>query len=151
MEPDDREAAGYQGPSDGYAAQHRGVTTENPIPGLVIVPDNVSSDGLVCDGHGEPLTTPTDKTHIFAVGPCGRIHIAFEHERKRSVAGAVKHDTLLRGAPAWGAGEIRFRAGVVVEINTQSGTYRPDRRIETFVRNLLKRSGVKQEGYGTQG
>lgn len=144
MAPDERLAAGYPaGKEAGFRAKNHDVTDHSAMPDLVVIPDDVHQ-GLVVDRSGAPVSTPPDLEHVYAVGDCGKIHVALEHERLR-VPGAIKHNTLLRGAPAYGAGEVRFRSGVVIKLNARSGTYQPPRQIEDFVRELLRRAGVTVE------
>lgn len=122
MAPDERLTAGYPaGKEAGFRAKNRDVTDHSAMPDLVVIPDDVQQ-GLVVGRSGTPVTTPPGLEHLYAAGDCGKIHVALEHERRR-VAGAIKHNTLLRGAPAYGAGEMRFRSGIVIKFNARSGTY----------------------------
>lgn len=142
MESNERIAAGYPpGKDNGFSAKERGQTTRNHIEDLIVIPERVV-EGLVRDSAGQPVTTPADKTHIYVVGDCGKIYIALEHEKDRTIPGAVKHDTLLEGKPTWGAGEIRFHNGKVAAVNVISGTYQPPKEIQIFVEELLRRAGV---------
>ena len=141
MEPDERRTAGYPpGNDNGFEAMHDDVTTFSEVPDLFVLQERVDA-GLVLDRAGQPLETPDDKTHLYVVGDCGKIYIALEHTKER-VRGAVKHNTLLKGARAFGAGEIRFSAGHISGLNADSGTYRPPFETEDFVKELIRRAGV---------
>ena len=48
----------------------------------------------------------------------------------------------MKGARAFGAGEIRFSAGHISGLNADSGTYRPPFETEDFVKELIRRAGV---------
>jgi hypothetical protein len=141
VEAEERRAAGYPpGKEAGFEAKIRDVTTDTRIPDLIVIPDRVMN-GLVTDSDGQPVTTPTEQMHIYVVGDCGKIYVALEHEQRR-VPGAVKHNTLLRALPTFGAGEMKLDGGRVIHVNARSGTYQPPREIEDFVVELLRRAGV---------
>jgi hypothetical protein len=144
LEPEERLLHGYSGPAGGYYPRPGilGTTTQNPIAVLIAIPEMVN-EGLVRDAAGKPVTTPEGKKHLYVVGDCGKISIALEHEPNRNVPGCVKHDTLSRGAPTFGAGEIYLHEGRVIDVNNDSGTYRPAPANKVFIINLLERANVQ--------
>lgn len=142
MELKARLEAGFPpGIDDGFRCLHDDVTTSSDVPDLMVLQEAVVADGLVQGPGGAPLTTPPGRAHIFVIGECGKIHVALGHGDREE--GAVKHNTLQRAQPCWGAGEIVFDVGRVVKVNAKSGSYRPPRTILPFVKELLVRAEVK--------
>ena len=62
---------------------------------------------------------------IYAVGEDYSVHVGFDtpDARKQKMDGAVKHETLYKGAPVRAAGEICVQSGIICAINDASGTY----------------------------
>ncbi len=83
-------------------------------------------DGVVRDESGNPLTTGRIDSRagvfIFAVAPTTfemRIHL----DGDRSLAGAIKHESLFHNEHVLAAGEIQFENGELVDLNDASGSY----------------------------
>jgi hypothetical protein len=89
----------------------------------------LARDGRAIDpGTSLPLTTPpleSADVWIFAVRE-GRLRLAQDGGSRMGgnlPPDAIKHETLFANLPVNAAGEIQFRDGQVIGINTQSGTY----------------------------
>ena len=77
---------------------------------------------------GTPLTSPPlqqyGESYIFAVNLDYRLRIATDGgSRQSDNRNLVKHETLFHNADVRAAGEIEFREGVVVGLNSESGSY----------------------------
>lgn len=75
-----------------------------------------------------PLSTPAlrlhGQTYIFAINAAYVLHMAADGgNRSANNKNLVKHETLFHNADVWAAGEIQFREGIVVAINSLSGSY----------------------------
>ncbi len=90
--------------------------------GVILDPRNLAlpltSDAI---GHGPPRTN----MFIYAVNETYDFRLAADGGSPRSQAppDAVKHETLFQNADVRAAGEIMVVKGVIVEINSQSGSY----------------------------
>jgi len=92
------------------------------------------------------LTTTNDRRLIYAVNSDLQIHVGFDGER--GTEGAVKHETLFHNDSVEAAGEIHVRAGIVVDVNDRSGSYRTtglmgiDRRMPKAILEAFQRANI---------
>lgn len=146
MTPEERRMMGYPAGLDevGLPCQRSDQCNRSAVPDRFVLQERIQ-DGRVVDEAGIPLTTPVGLVHLYVVDDDGRILVGLEHTRDRSAPGAVKHNSLLRGANVFAAGELRFKSGRVREWNIKSGTYKPPREVSGFVRALFATAGVSSE------
>jgi hypothetical protein len=98
----------------------------------------VGDDGLVQDpaNLNEHLTTEAigrkegPRPFIFAVNKDRKLRIALDGDRPGD-QNAVKHETLFHNEDVLAAGEVRFSAGIITEINDESGSYKTYGKMQT--------------------
>lgn len=89
----------------------------------------VIKKGKAYDQLGNKLDT-MDSTHVFVIS-----NASLYVSKERSYSGKVKHASLAIGVPVSAAGEIKFKKGRLVDINSDSGRYRTPNIL--MKRNLL--------------
>lgn len=106
-------------------------------PGSVYALEDLLTNEYVEDpeARGTLLDTETEaqpRTIIYAVNEHFQIHVAIDGDR--TLPDAVKHETLFHNKSVRAAGELGFKAGVIVHVNDHSGSYSTGGSIQTDAR-----------------
>lgn len=131
------------GKEEGWPAKRDNCADHEALD-LLRLRDRVSL-GRIVDAAGDPLTTPPELVHLYAIDLDLECWIALETVQDRFAPDAVKHDTLLRGRNVYGAGEMRFDDGWLVVLNLFSGTYQVDAEWTDFVWRVVESHGVRMD------
>jgi hypothetical protein len=104
-------------------------------------PENSLSTPEVVKSFSDPPPpgSGSGRTFIFAISEDFQIRVA--PDGVRTVAGAVKHETLFHNADVLAAGEICIRDGIIAGLNDLSGSYRTEGYLETnpdFAKAVLR-------------
>ncbi len=108
----------------------------------------VGADGRLYGADGKPFDTKTGGS-VFTGGE-GKAIFVMDHDGNlyastRWPVGKFHHSSFMAGQPVACAGEIEVRDGTLVEIDRDSGHYKPSEQQLTNVTNHLRQIGVAND------